>query len=393
MTVQRDIDTLTELELRVYLQLAEGDWQAPQTRNKTEMTQALKARVVGNLVRPLDINLAAEKTLAVAGLTSETIEALRQRRPILRWRDVETLPGLTAANRRMIAPLFIIQPIRMPSGSFLTASEEAPAIQIVSNETESAADLAYHLLKEGEAKSDSRVLPAYKDAAGTIRYLDPRFVAAQMSRSVEDADVAQLFSTAGVMIFRRFATAGLVMLRLESERHGAAALNVALAVLAASPLTSIVEPAWISTDRIEIQPQILATPQRDVEAAGGPGTGSTTTAWNLYMVGVGTLGSGDPAVTLVAVDTGVDGTHPAIAASLVPQAAGETRNYVVGPNILPDDDDGHGTSVAGILVGNGAGGIRGMAPSCSLIVLKVPLFGSLSAYALRRVALLSLGNI
>lgn len=69
-------------------------------------------------------------------------------------------------------------------------------------------------------------------------------------------------------------------------------------------------------------------------------------------------------VTICLADTGVDPGHPALRD--VPVLA--WKDFVDGRG-RPYDDDGHGTGMAGLLVGRGP--LRGVAPGASLIVMKV----------------------
>lgn len=82
------------------------------------------------------------------------------------------------------------------------------------------------------------------------------------------------------------------------------------------------------------------------------------TAWNRNVSGAG--------VTIAVVDTGVDLTHPDLAANLV----GGTSTVSYTPS--PDDDYGHGTHVAGIAAGiANNGGIMGVAPGAKIMPVKV----------------------
>lgn len=71
-------------------------------------------------------------------------------------------------------------------------------------------------------------------------------------------------------------------------------------------------------------------------------------------------------VTVAVIDTGIDIDHPDIAA-----------NYKGGKNFVntrksPDDDNGHGTHVAGIIAGlDNTQGIIGVAPKAGLVAVKV----------------------
>ncbi|MCB9079443.1 MAG: peptidase S8 [Anaerolineaceae bacterium] len=71
-------------------------------------------------------------------------------------------------------------------------------------------------------------------------------------------------------------------------------------------------------------------------------------------------------VTVAVVDTGIDLDHPDLQANLV-----SGQSFVTGVS-SPDDDEGHGTHVAGMVAGVGNnGGIIGVAPKAKLMPVKV----------------------
>ncbi len=81
--------------------------------------------------------------------------------------------------------------------------------------------------------------------------------------------------------------------------------------------------------------------------------------WNLPAIGTEkgwSISKGDEDVTIAVVDTGVDLDHPDLANRLV-----EGYN-ILGENTNPDDDNGHGTHVAGIIASetNNREGIAGL---------------------------------
>lgn len=76
---------------------------------------------------------------------------------------------------------------------------------------------------------------------------------------------------------------------------------------------------------------------------------------------------GDPSIVIAVIDSGVDLDHPNL-----------VNNVVEGMNLIdkslpPDDDYGHGTQVAGIIVAHPVGGleISGVAPKCNVMPFKV----------------------
>lgn len=111
------------------------------------------------------------------------------------------------------------------------------------------------------------------------------------------------------------------------------------------------------------------------------GTASLEAAWNIT--------TGSPTVTVAVIDTGVDYTHPDLAANIAPNEGelpgngrdddgnGYTDDYL-GHNTVarsgdPYDDNEHGTHVAGIIgaVGNNGEGVAGVAWNVGLIPVKV----------------------
>lgn len=71
-------------------------------------------------------------------------------------------------------------------------------------------------------------------------------------------------------------------------------------------------------------------------------------------------------LTIAIVDTGVDLDHPDLKANLVPGI------NLVNPNEPPDDDNGHGTSVAGVIgaVGNNGLGVSGIVWNAKIMPIK-----------------------
>ncbi|MDQ1459514.1 MAG: hypothetical protein QOI08_998, partial [Actinomycetota bacterium] len=72
-------------------------------------------------------------------------------------------------------------------------------------------------------------------------------------------------------------------------------------------------------------------------------------------------------ITVAVVDTGVDRTHPDLVGGLV------DGHNVVDPNRPPDDDNGHGTMVTGIVAArtNNQRGVVGIAPGAKVMPIKV----------------------
>lgn len=110
----------------------------------------------------------------------------------------------------------------------------------------------------------------------------------------------------------------------------------------------------------------LALAPATASAAGDPLRGEQ---WNLDAVNADaahrvSTGAG---VLVAVVDSGVQSSHPDLAGSIV-----ESRDFIQG-DATPNDENGHGTNVAGIIVGraNNGIGITGAAPSAKVLAVRV----------------------
>ncbi|MEE6136089.1 S8 family serine peptidase [Mycobacterium sp. 050128] len=86
--------------------------------------------------------------------------------------------------------------------------------------------------------------------------------------------------------------------------------------------------------------------------------------------------TGDPAVVIAVIDTGCDFNHRDIADHLLPG-----RNFIT-PGQSPQDDDGHGTEMAGVIgaLTNNTYAVAGVMWACKLLPVKaVPAGGSVAA--------------
>ncbi|WP_455391617.1 S8 family serine peptidase [[Eubacterium] cellulosolvens] len=115
---------------------------------------------------------------------------------------------------------------------------------------------------------------------------------------------------------------------------------------------------------IELQPMLA--PMLDVSAPAVKARGSVEyspeTAWELGYTGRNAV--------IAVLDTGVDDRHESLENKYI---AGYDCSLRVPRETNPDDEDGHGTHVAGIAMGTGGaeGQYRGIAPNAKLVDVKV----------------------
>ncbi|MCI4678166.1 S8 family serine peptidase [Rhodoblastus acidophilus] len=246
-------------------------------------------------------------------------------------------------------------------------------------QVESGADPVAALRKEASVAS---VMPSFKDKDGCTRYADGELCLVQFQHGASLVDQSTLLASIGAAVQERHRTPGLLTVRIPGAGANPALLINALATFNASDKVKFAEPAYIGLNDLE-SAALRAVPAVETETAAVP--------WNLQLVRAVEawgLTTGSEKIVVAVIDTGVDMTHPALAGGLVPRPQIESWNFTDVGGADPDDDEGHGTFIAGLLVGNGAMGIRGLCPQCRVLPLKVPLEGATQSYGRRRDAIL-----
>jgi subtilisin family serine protease len=235
-------------------------------------------------------------------------------------------------------------------------------------------------------RSDPRVemvAPAFHRAGSPPVFLDPTFCVVQFKDHVPPASALALLRSLQLQVHRQHRSSGLYTVRLGADGNPATPpLDATLQALNASLLVKFSEPAYIASN--------------DLEATGGAALpsgqdGASALQWNLRLVNADTAwqhSTGIPEVIVAVIDTGVDGSHPALQTSMLPRPFSDSWNFADDDTPLPEDEDGHGTFIAGLLVGNGQQGIHGICPGCALLPLKVPINSATDSYARRRDAIL-----
>lgn len=109
---------------------------------------------------------------------------------------------------------------------------------------------------------------------------------------------------------------------------------------------------------------------REVQAYARPGSGGGSTQPSQSVpTGISRAGAaavGGAGVTVAVIDTGIDLSHPDLAANIV-----ANKSCIVGKK-NGNDDNGHGTHVAGTIAGlDNAIGVVGIAPQAKLAAVKV----------------------
>lgn len=217
----------------------------------------------------------------------------------------------------------------------------------------------------------------------------PRELLVKFRSDVGSAAIDGIVRQVGASRVRQFRTKHGTKSAISRWRHLALPagvdVNDAMRRLRKIPGVEAVEPNFvISITAIPDDPEfsqqwaLSNTGQED----GVPGADiSATSAWDIT--------TGDPSVVIAVIDTGVDASHPDLAANMwanpgeIPGNGIDDDNngYVddvngydfVDNDNIPDDQNGHGTHVAGIAaaVGSNGTGITGVAWNSKIVALKI----------------------
>jgi subtilisin family serine protease len=182
--------------------------------------------------------------------------------------------------------------------------------------------------------------------AATPRYV-PDLLLVRFKHGTSSSAQARVLARAGVFAERRIGQLGVVVVRMPPERR-----NAALAQLRASKSVALAEKDAVL--------EAVDTTPNDV---------NWSYQWGLRLIGLPsvwdrTRGS---AVVVAVLDTGVDAGHPDLRGAILP-------GYdLVNGDADATDDNGHGTSAAGIIAAraNNRVGVAGVCWLCSILPIKV----------------------
>ncbi len=143
-----------------------------------------------------------------------------------------------------------------------------------------------------------------------------------------------------------------------------------MAELSADPRVQLVEPNYLRRAS-----GIVPDDQYFAEQWGLSNTGTTggTAGADISATDAWTIRTSASGKVVAVLDTGVNASHPDLAANIWRDAAGKCGYDFVNDDDDPEDDNGHGTHVAGIIgaVGNNAVGVCGVAWDVKIMAVKV----------------------
>nr|WP_311132287.1 S8 family serine peptidase [Nonomuraea gerenzanensis]SBO93967.1 Rhs family protein [Nonomuraea gerenzanensis] len=218
----------------------------------------------------------------------------------------------------------------------------------------------------------ANALPVMIDEHGASRYFLPDELTVQFRAGVDPARAEELLGQHGSRVLVRQRTPGYYAVAVPEGRG----LFEAIRDLAALDEVAFAEPSEVGFNS-----KLLFIPGDadfgrlwGMRNTGQPVNGTTGAAGaDIHACEAWEITRGDPEVILTVIDTGTAITHPDLQANILPRGA-EDWDFGDPSDPVPEDEDGHGTHVAGTCAAvNDAIGVVGVAPLCRVMPLRVDL--------------------
>jgi subtilisin family serine protease len=266
-----------------------------------------------------------------------------------------------------------------PSQDALRSLLSGPAMRSISRGANLRRGFAAVHVTPGQAISDltaqdgvASALPVMTDQEGLERYFLPGEFTVQFRPEITAATAEAIIGRLGSGIVARQRTPGYYTLLVPAGRG----LFATIRQFADLPEVAFAEPSEAGFDdalgHIPADPGFPRlwgmhnTGQAVNGVAGTAGVDiDTPTAWDLQR--------GDPQIIVTVIDTGADLDHPDLQANLLPRG-GEDWDFADTGDPSPDDEEGHGSHVAGTAAAAENGlGVVGVAPRCLIMPLRIDL--------------------
>ena len=217
----------------------------------------------------------------------------------------------------------------------------------------------------------ANALPAMVDADGLTRHFLPDELTVQFTPEVGKDEAERIIREQGSWVIAEQRTPGYYTIAVP-EGHG---LFETIRRFAAMPEVAFAEPSEVSFNSalyIPDDPRFaelwgLHNTGQNVNGTAGASDADIDAreAWDLER--------GHPDVIVAVIDTGADLDHPDLQPNILPRGT-EDWDFGDAGDAVPDDEDGHGTHVAGTVAAvDNVAGVIGVAAGCRLMPLRVDL--------------------
>ena len=382
--------------------------------------RALPFRVAATVksfdIPKVDLNSLSEDDLTKhLGVEAGTAEAIVKARPFYFTKELRRVPGVTSQVFGVVSSVADVPELTYvdkTSGQSQRLATDASKVLVRFNETEEAgpdltevvnvkptfstkgkkkgggiqvfslpdtedADDVFGKIKEQPGVD--KAVPGFRQGS-TQRFLDPEFCIVQFHESVSKDRQDQIIAECGLELAEPRRMPSIVSLRVPEARARPGALALVLQALDAHSEVKLAEPNFLGFDDFELG----AVAPRAIRS-------TTSARWHLDLIRLAeawAFGKGAPEVVLAIVDSGVDVTHPVIKEGVLQRKPNDDWDFASDSGTgAPDDQLGHGTFIAGLLVGNGNSSVQGICPGCKLLPLKIPTAGETNSYVRRAAAI------
>lgn len=270
-------------------------------------------------------------------------------------------------------------PTRADAGDALVRVVRAASVRSVSRGVNLRRGFAAVYVAPGRQAADvtaqvpevENSLPVMIDPEGLPRYFLPDELTVQFRDGVNPDTAERIVQERGSRMLRRQRTPGYYTVSVPAGRG----LFATIRDFADQPEVAFAEPSEAGFNDALYLPDDPDFPQlwgmRNTGQAVNGVAGTTgvdidaTLAWDLHR--------GDRDVIVAVIDTGADLDHPDLQANVLPRG-GEDWDFADTGDPSPDDEDGHGTHVAGTAAAvDNQVGVIGVAPGCRVMPLRVDL--------------------
>ena len=258
---------------------------------------------------------------------------------------------------------------------------------LVPSETE-----AHRPAHELRAAMGGQVFPIFRDDEGFERYLVPGSIEVWFDQQVRKDQALPILENLNLSVKTSYPRVGLYVVELveyPDDFDLTSATLQKIEELLLRPEVFLAEAEQVGFE--DFDPGLERAPPDFENASAGIRT------WNsdaIDLIGAHQISDGSPDITIAVIDSGLRVSHPDLSAAIRPDWQELDLNFDLG--VAEDEASpselavSHGTKVASVAVGRGAAlgiGVRGVAPDCWLLPIKISGSPFGQSYGLRAAAI------